>query len=363
MNKTIINIMTISTMAWLGAMTNADACTGITLHTLGGETVPARTIEWAGNDLESKYAIVPRGHKMQSMVPGGEMKGMTFTARYGFVGLAVQQPEFVVEGLNETGLSAGLFYFPGCGEYEAYKPEDNARTVVDLQLVSWILSQFVTIDEVKAAITEIRITNIDPRAGTVHWRITEPNGKQVVLEIVGGKLHFFDSTATGVLTNSPGYEWHLANLNNYVNLTTGVSPAHKLGNLELRSWGGGSGMHGLPGDMTPPSRFVRAAFFSLNAPVQATPEKSVVQAFHILNNFDIPTGIQFAPGDTVPDIPSATQWTVASDLTNRRIYYRTMHNSTIRCFDLRSIDFGKVKYQWQPLDKVKAQPFEMIRVK
>ena len=38
-------------MAWLGAMTNADACTGITLHTLGGETVPARTIEWTGNDL------------------------------------------------------------------------------------------------------------------------------------------------------------------------------------------------------------------------------------------------------------------------------------------------------------------------
>ena len=123
MNKTIINIMTISTMAWLGAMTNADACTGITLHTLGGETVPARTIEWAGNDLESKYAIVPRGHKMQSMVPGGEVKGMTFAARYGFVGLAVQQPEFVVEGLNEAGLSAGLFYFPGCGEYEAYKSE------------------------------------------------------------------------------------------------------------------------------------------------------------------------------------------------------------------------------------------------
>ena len=51
MNKTIINIMTISTMAWLGAMTNADACTGIPLHTLGRETAPARTMVWAGIDL------------------------------------------------------------------------------------------------------------------------------------------------------------------------------------------------------------------------------------------------------------------------------------------------------------------------
>ncbi|MGM9803780.1 MAG: linear amide C-N hydrolase [Muribaculaceae bacterium] len=362
MNKTIIKIMTLTTMAWIGAMTNADACTGITLHSAQGETVPARTIEWAGNDLESKYAVVPRGHKHRSMVPGGELKGLTFTARYGYVGLAVQQPEFVVEGLNEAGLSAGLFYFPGCGEYEAYTPANDSQTVVDLQLVSWILSQFSTIDDVKAAITKIHITNIDPSAGTVHWRITEPGGKQVVLEIVGGKLHFYDSHI-GVLTNSPGYEWHLANLNNYVNLRTGRAGDLQLGNIDLRSWGGGSGMLGLPGDMTPPSRFVRAAFFSLTAPVQPTAQKAVTQAFHILNNFDIPTGIQFAEGQEVPNIPSATQWTVASDLTNRRIYYRTMHNSNIRCFDLGGIDFGKVKYQWGALDEQKTQPIEMMRVK
>ena len=29
----------------------------------------------------------------------------------GYVGLAVQQPEFVVDGMNEVGLAAGLFYF------------------------------------------------------------------------------------------------------------------------------------------------------------------------------------------------------------------------------------------------------------
>ena len=88
-----------------------------------------------------------------------------------------------------------------------------------------------------------------------------------------------------------------------------------------------------------------------------------MQAFHILNNFDIPTGIQFADGQQVPDIPSATQWTVASDISNRRIYYRTMHNSTIRCFDLKAIRFDKVKYQWAPLDAVKKQTYEMVKVK
>ncbi|MDY3355297.1 MAG: choloylglycine hydrolase, partial [Prevotella sp.] len=61
--------------------------------------------------------------------------------------------------------------------------------------------------------------------------------------------------------------------------------------------------------------------------------------------------------------PSATQWTVATDIAGRRIYYRTMHNSTIRCIDLNNIRFAKVKYQSEPLDKDKTQPVVMIRIK
>ena len=45
------------------------------------------------------------------MFPGGKTDGMKFVARYGYVGLSVEQKEFVAEGLNEAGLSAGLFLF------------------------------------------------------------------------------------------------------------------------------------------------------------------------------------------------------------------------------------------------------------
>ena len=338
------------------------ACTGITLKTTNGSPVTARTIEWAGNDLESKYSIVPRGYEQRSFVPNGKKEGMRFTAQYGYVGLAVQQPEFVVEGLNEAGLAAGLFYFPAYGKYEDYDETKKESTVSDLQLVSWILGNFKSIDAVKIAIKRIHIVTIDPRGSTVHWRITEPSGRQVVLEIVDRQLRFYENTL-GVLTNSPGFDWHLTNLNNYVNLVSGTMKDRQIGQLTLQAFGGGSGLHGIPGDMTPPSRFVRAAFFQATAPQQTTTQKAVEQAFHILNNFDIPTGIQFASGEPVPDIPSATQWTVATDIANRRIYYRTMHNSTIRCFDLQNINFQKVKYQWEPLDAVKKQPVEMVKPK
>jgi choloylglycine hydrolase len=67
-------------------------------------------------------------------------------------------------------------------------------------------------------------------------------------------------------------------------------------------------------------------------------------------------------GKASVDLPSATQFTVATDTGNRMIYYRTMYNSTIRCIDLKTIDFSQVKYQSYPLDESKKQPVEMVVV-
>ena len=91
---------------------------------------------------------------------------MKFTARYGYVGLAVEQKEFIAEGVNEAGLSAGLFYFPHYGKYPAYDSTRNDRTLSDLQYVAWILSQFSSVDEVKAATQTVRVVSIDPSVGS-----------------------------------------------------------------------------------------------------------------------------------------------------------------------------------------------------
>ena len=360
--KNTFLIMSIMVAAAAANFQNAQACTGITLTTTSGAIVPARTIEWAGGDIGSLYQIVPRGYVQRSLVPGGDRRGMTFKARYGYVGLAVAQPEYVVDGMNEAGLVAGLFYFPGYGSYEPYDEHNRSTTINDFQLVSWILSRFATVDEVRQAIAEVHVVAVDPRSSTVHWRVVEPSGKQIVIEIVDGQARVYDNPI-GVLTNSPGFEWHLTNLNNYVNLQPGKVQTNRLGNVEMNAFGGGSGMHGLPGDFTPPSRFVRAAMFQATAPRLDDSQATVMQAFHILNNFDIPVGIQFATGEAVPDVPSATQWTVASDISQRKIYYRTMYNSNVRCISLADIDFGKVSHQYAPLDPTKHHPVENVKIK
>ena len=338
-----------------------NACTGITLKSKDNSVITARTIEWAESVMNNLYVVVPRNQELQSLTPSG-MDGVKFKSKHGYVGLAVEQKEFMVEGINEKGLSAGLFYFPNYGKYQPYNEAKKDQCLADFQVVSYVLAECSTIDEVKEALGKVRIINIDPRSSTVHWRFTEPSGRQVVLEIVDEIMHFYENPL-GVLTNSPGIEWHWTNLNNYINLEPGNAPEHKFGPLEMKNFGHGSGLLGLPGDFTPPSRFVRAAFFQLTAAQQPTAEESVVQAFHLLNNFDIPTGTEVPLGKASIALPSATQFTVASDTYNRKIYYRTMYNSNIRCIDLKAIDFNRVKYHSEPLDKEKKQPIEMITIR
>ena len=351
---TLVGILTITEMA--------NACTGITLRAKNNDMVVARTVDWHGDEMNNMYVIAPRGHTQKSLTPDGKMDGHEFTSVYGYVGIAVQTPDFVVDGTNEAGLSAGLFYFPEYGEYPWYNANDKENSIADFELVAWMLSRFSTIDQIKEAIKDITVTNIDPSASTVHWRITDATGKQVILEFIDGEAHFYDSKV-GAISNSPGYPWHITNLNNYINLEPGTSNPKKLGDITLRPFGSDSKMLGLPGDFTPPSRFIRAALLSNYSIPQKDGYESAMKAFHILNNLDVPLGVDFDSGRATNNMPSATQWTIATDLGNRVIYYHTMYNRTIRSIDMKNIDFANVRFQYAPLDTAKVQTIIPIKVK
>ena len=59
-------------------------------------------------------------------------------------------------------------------------------------MTEWLLSQFSTIDEVKAALSSVRVVGLE-KIAVVHWRIGEQSGRQVVLEFVGGVPHFYEN--------------------------------------------------------------------------------------------------------------------------------------------------------------------------
>ncbi len=339
-----------------------QACTGITLRAKDRSIVIARTVEWGNSILKSDYVIVPKGYHIPYLsAQDGSLvcaQGEGFEVRYGFVGISVIQPQFIIDGMNEAGLAAGLFFFPGYGSYDG---EKGGTVIPDMQFVSWALASFASVDELVKALDEVDVVALSAQIGTVHWRVADATGRQIVIEIINGEKHIHENYL-GVFTNSPSFDWHLLNLNNYINLCPGTTDSWNINNvLELRSFGTGSAMLGLPGDITPPSRFVRAAFFVSSAPHYPTAEETVMQSFHILNNFDIPIGVEFQEvSESMP--MSATQWTTAASITERKFYYRTYVNMNIRCIDLRDIDFRTVEYQAHPLDKVSSQPIEYIKL-
>ena len=90
---------------------SATACTGIRLTAADGTVVQARTMEF-GVDMDSNVIVVPRGYERTGTTPDGK-PGLKWSSKYACVGANGVGLPIMVDGLNEKGLAAGLFYFPG----------------------------------------------------------------------------------------------------------------------------------------------------------------------------------------------------------------------------------------------------------
>ena len=97
-----------------------------------------------------------------------------------------------------------------------------------------------------------------------HYAVHDAASNDLVIEITEKRLTFPEPVAS-VLANEPRLPWHRQNLSNYANLSFVDPPAERLSGLAIEPLGCGSGLLGLPGDFTPPSRFVRAVFLNLSS--------------------------------------------------------------------------------------------------
>ena len=315
----------------------AEACTGVRLIGADGTVVYARTLEFAV-DVHSDVIISPRGFARVGLTPD-DKDGLAWKAKYASVGANALGLPIILDGLNEAGLAAGLFYFPTAAGYMAYEPAEAAKTIAPWQLGSWVLDNFKSVDEVKANIGSIVVAATVLKqwgfSPPVHMIVHDASGKSIVVEYVGGRLNVYDNPL-GIITNSPGFDWHMTNLRNYVGFSLANRPPVDLGPVTLEPFGQGSGILGMPGDFTPPSRFVRAVAFSHSVLEPKTGDEAVLTAFHILNNFDIPKGsAREAHKDEHGNIlADYTIWTSANDLKAKRFYFRTYEDSRIRVVDL-----------------------------
>ncbi len=173
-------------------------------------------------------------------------------------------------------------------------------------------------------------------------RCMTKTGNSIVVEPVEGELKVFDNP-TGIMTNSPGFEWHITNLRNYVNLSPVNKDSAEALEETVNSFGQGSGWLGLPGDPTPPSRFIRAASFVASVKTGETADDALRATKHVLNNFDIPAG-WIQPGaaqqggeDSADDY---TQWSVMADIKNGSYYVRSHDAMAFSSVSFEDFDAG-----------------------
>lgn len=337
-NTQFFAVLAIAAAACVATIPQADGCTGIRLKAKDGSTVNGRTLEF-GVQVETSAAVVPRGFEFVGTTPQGP--GLKYTAKYGAVGAIAYTNVALMDGINEKGLAAGTFYFPGFASYPEITDKNQAMAVSPVEFCNWVLTQFATIDELKAGLANIVIApTIDKAWGAqptpFHYVVYDKSGKSLVIEPIGGKLVTYDNPI-GVFTNSPSFDWHMTNLRNFINLTPLNVPPLKIDGIELTPFGQGSGMVGMPGDFTPPSRFVRAAIFSITATPSNTSDEAVFQAFHILNQFDIPVGaVRAKEGNIV--YTDYTLVTSVKDPQSLKYYFKTYADQQIRVVDLKKFN-------------------------
>ena len=162
----------------------------------------------------------------------------------------------------------------------------------------------------------------------------DATGKNLVIEFIDGKVKVYDNPL-GVMTNRPEFDWQINNLRNYINLDAHDKKDKVLNGIKIEPTGVGSGMLGLPGDWTPPSRFVRVAY-SVDAVLPAKDAAEAVNlAEHLLNIVDIPKGAIKENPALFVTLEGYAQWVVIKDLTNLVLYYKTYENTAWKKIDLK----------------------------
>ena len=173
----------------------------------------------------------------------------------------------------------------------AFYPESgsvsNAFEITASEIIQFLLSNFEKVDQVKEFLqnNNLQLVNIpfdkNMPLSPLHFIVADKE-QSIVIEPCKDGLKWHDNPF-GVLTNNPPFEWHMQNINLYQNLVQQQKYDIKWLNYNLVPFGQGFGSFGLPGDVTPSSRFVRTVFYKFTSICGDAIEDLITQFFHILD--------------------------------------------------------------------------------
>jgi len=294
-------------------------CTAITYQTR--DFYFGRTLDYEMAFGET-VTITPRNFRF-SFRHGGELK-----SHYAIVGMAHVADGYPLyyDAVNENGLCMAGLNFVGNARYG--NPTAEKENVAQFELIPWLLSQCETVGEVREKLCTLNVvgTPFNERYPTaeLHWLVADKR-EAIAVESVEEGLRIYENPV-GVLTNNPPFDEQLRGLELYTHLT--AKDPDYIG--DPRAYSRGRGAIGLPGDLSSPSRFVRAVFTKQHAVSGEGEKDSVSQFFHMLGTVEQTRGCcEVENGEY-----AITQYTACCNADKGVYYYTTYGNRRVTAVNM-----------------------------
>ena len=274
---------------------SADACSVFLLKN-GEVVVVGRNYDW---HMEDALVMVNKRDIQKTALSFDNPA--KWTSKYGSVTINQYGRELPCDGMNEKGLVISLLWLVET----RYPKPDERPSLTNAQWAQYQLDTAATVDEVIASDKQIRITNLG--GAQVHYFVADAQGNAAVIEFIGGKMY----AVTGkdlpyaAITNRT-----YADSLNYLKQHEGFGGKRQI----VRS----------PSSF---NRFVGSARAGRDfaAVVNPTLDSAIQTALR--------TCVDVDQGDR-------TKWTLAYDLANRTIHFRTYSNRALRKLTFPSLDFS-----------------------
>lgn len=313
-------------------------CTAITMQSRQGGAYLGRTMDFS-HPLDPELYFIPKGYEWQNILNTHKIRN-----QYRFMGIGQDiSPIVFADGVNERGFSAAVLYFPGYAQYSPIVSQEESKpAIAAIELVGFLLGMCASVGQASSVLRTIRIVgtkdSVTNSVAPLHWILADQSGACMAVEATADGLHLMKNPI-GVLSNSPDFQWHLTNLRNFMNINPFQFRQIDWSSVALEPFGQGGGTFGLPGDYTPPARFIKAAYQKSHTPLPEDRKEAIATCFHILEGVSIPKG-SVMTGDGTPDY---TQYTAFIDLPAKEYYFKTYDNSQITAVKLPETKGGDSK--------------------
>lgn len=290
-------------------------CSEFLLNHTGDSVISARTMDY--NILvNAEVLVMPRKRHFISSLSNNDPM-MQWTSKYGFVATNVLHSLELTDGLNEKGLSVAQLWLDDT-EYADSNHAQKNKSITIVDLPTWILGNFATVEEVINAIKNITVIG---KAGIedpdtilpVHIVIHDKDKRSAVIEFVEGKAKIYKKYAS-VLTNWPAFPEQIKHLKKCRN------------NKNIKAWA-----LSVTGDTS--SSANRLNLIHMLNHFVAKSENSreaILNALHILNRVTVVNG----------EHPSYTHYQTIRDHKNLVYYVVDNKNMNLRGLDMKQLDFS-----------------------